>query len=298
MRKFILGTDWCNDCDDAVALRLLCRKVISKEIELCGVIINACMEYSVASVDGFLAQHEIYNVPVGIDLEVTTDIVGGGSAKYQKRMSAFAKKYKCNEDGEDAVRLYRKILAESTEPVEIIEIGFLQAVAKLLESEPDDVSPLSGMELVKQKVKKFWVMAGKWDIPVGKEYNFSAAPFSRWGAHIFCKKCPVPVTFLGFEIGYPDVITGDTLKKDDPLHLALSDWGCPEGRYSWDPLTALLAVIGDEEKAGYDTVTGTASVDPEDGTNRFSVSADGLHKYVIRKHSGDYYKNMINEIIS
>ena len=298
MRKFILGTDWCDDCDDVVALRVLCRKVLANEIELCGVVINACMEYSAASVDGFLAQNEIFDIPVGIDLEATTDIVGGRSAKYQKRMASFATRYKCNTDAEDAVRLYRRLLAESTEPIEIIEIGFLQAVAKLLESEADDISPLSGIELVKSKVRKFWVMAGRWDMPVGSENNFRHNHLSRRGGHIFCEKCPVPVTFLGFEIGYPDVITGDTLEKDDPLYYALLDWGCPEGRYSWDPMTALLAVIGDEAAAGYDAVTGTAEVDPKDGSNRFTVHSDGPHKYVIKKHENCFYKNLINEIIS
>ena len=283
MRKLILGTDCCDDCDDVVALRLLCRKAIAGEIELYGVVINTCMEYSASSVDGFLAQHNLYDIPIGIDLDAPAKLVGGGSAKYQKRMSNFAKRHKCNSDAEDAVRLYRRLLAEADETVDIVEVGFLQAVAKLLESKPDDISPLSGIELVKQKVKKFWVMAGKWDTPIGKEYNFCQTPFSRWGGNLFCEKCPVPVTFLGFEIGYPDIITGDTLKKDDPLYLALLDWGSPEGRYSWDPLTALLAVIGDEEKAGYHTITGTASVNPEDGTNRFSPTDNGLHKYVIRK---------------
>lgn len=54
MRNFILGTDWWSDCDDAVALRLLCRKAKEGEIGLLGVVINGCMEYSVASMDGML----------------------------------------------------------------------------------------------------------------------------------------------------------------------------------------------------------------------------------------------------
>ena len=49
MRKFILGTDWWTDCDDAVALRLITRAVKDGKVGLVGVGINACMEYSVAS---------------------------------------------------------------------------------------------------------------------------------------------------------------------------------------------------------------------------------------------------------
>ena len=49
MRNIILGTDWWTDCDDAVAVRVLSKFVKNGEINLKGVIIYACMEYSFAS---------------------------------------------------------------------------------------------------------------------------------------------------------------------------------------------------------------------------------------------------------
>ena len=54
MRNFILGTDWCTDCDDAVAVRILARAHKSGKICIKGIGVNACMEYSAASLDGFL----------------------------------------------------------------------------------------------------------------------------------------------------------------------------------------------------------------------------------------------------
>ena len=54
MKKIILGTDWWTDCDDAVAVRLLCRAAKAGEIDFQGIIINACMEHSVASMKNFL----------------------------------------------------------------------------------------------------------------------------------------------------------------------------------------------------------------------------------------------------
>ena len=53
MRKFILDTDWWTDCDDAVAVRLLCNAHVSGEVELLGININACMPYSIPSLDVF-----------------------------------------------------------------------------------------------------------------------------------------------------------------------------------------------------------------------------------------------------
>jgi len=54
MRNLILGTDWWTDCDDVVALRILARAHKSGDICIKGIGINGCMEFSVASLDGFL----------------------------------------------------------------------------------------------------------------------------------------------------------------------------------------------------------------------------------------------------
>lgn len=294
MRKIILGTDWWTDCDDIVALRVLTRAAKNKDIDLIGIIINACMDFSAASVDGFLTLDGLSDIPIGIDLD-GTDFEGKPSP-YQEYLSQYATKYKTNKDAENAVKLYRRLLCESDEPVEIIEIGFLQVFAALLKSEPDEYSPLCGMELVKEKVKKVWVMAGKWDENPGIEHNFINNHRSRLGGHIFCKECPVPVTFSGFEIGC-DVITGTTLKKDDHLYQAMCKHGSANGRFSWDPMTALLAVVGDEASAGYTTIQGRASVDKLTGENTFTKSSDGLHKYVVKKYDNTYYENQINRLI-
>lgn len=293
MRKFILGTDWWTDCDDVVAARVLSRFIKQNKIELLGVGINACMEYSAASLDGFF-QTEGLDIPLGIDLEATDY---GGNPPYQKRLVDYAVKYKCNEDAEDAVKLYRKILAQAEEKVEIIEIGFLQVMSAVLESEPDDITPLNGVDLIKEKVSKIWVMAGKWDENPGLENNFKRNPRSRKAGHIFCEMCPVPVTFLGWEVG-ASVITGGELPQDDHLYAAICDHGSHNGRSSWDPMLVLLAIIGDEEKAGYDVVCGKASVDAATGENYFEPCENGPHKYVVKKFDDEYYEDMINKIIN
>lgn len=293
MKQIILGTDWWTDCDDAVALRLLARAHQAGELRLLGIGINACMEDSVTSLEGFLNTEGVTDIPLGIDLAATDY---GGEPPYQKRLARHAQRYRSNLDAEDAVRLYRRCLAESDGPVELVEIGFLQVVADLLESPADDLSPKSGRELVAEKVSGLWVMAGRWDLEVGKENNFSRNQRAARAGERFCRLCPVPVTFLGWEVG-TEVITGGVLDPQDPLHLALCDFGCPEGRKSWDPMLALLAVIGDEEAAGYLSVQGTAQVDPISGENRFTETLKGLHRYVKMKHPPLFYEERINERI-
>lgn len=294
MRNFILGSDWWTDCDDAVAVRILARAHKAGEICLRGIGINACMEDSVRALDGFLQSEGVCGIAIGIDPEASDF---GGNPPYQKRLASLPSKYSSNQDAEDAVRLYRRILAESTEPVEIIEIGYLQVIANVIESEPDDLSDMDGMELIKEKVSKIWVMAGKWDDNPGRENNFTRNPRSRAAGNIFCEKCPVPVTFLGWEVG-ADVITGDALDENDILYRVLCDHGSRNGRMSWDPMLVLLAIIGDEAAAGYHAVRGTASVDSQSGENRFTPCDEGRHQYVVRKMPDEYYKKAINKLIA
>lgn len=292
MRKFILGTDWWTDCDDAVAVRVLARSVKAGKIDLLGVGINACMKDSVSSLDAFL-HHEGMELPIGID-HAAVDYTGYHT--FQMRMAPKAVKYKSNEDAEDAVRLYRRLLAGADGKVEILEIGFLQVIANVLQSDGDDISPFSGMELFEQKVEKVWVMAGKWDDDPGSEHNFNLTWRSREAGDIFCRLCPVPVTFLGFEAGV-NVISGGNLQPGDMLYDLLQDHGSYNGRSSWDPMTALMAVIGDEAAAGYDVVCGRAYVDPVTGWNSFVEIPAGPHKYVKCKHAPEEYAAQINKII-
>ena len=293
MKSIILGTDWWTDCDDAVALRLIARYVKEGRLNLLGIAINACMEYSVASLKGFLLAEGLENIPIGIDRDATDF---GGTPSYQKRLAERYAPDITNCDAVDAVRLYRRILAEATEPVEIVEIGFLQVVAALLKSEADNISSKSGLELVRDKVSKFWVMAGKWDADGEKENNFCRNERSRIAGKDFCALCPVPVTFLGWEIGY-GILSGGELERNDHLYRILSDHGSQNGRHSWDPMLVLMALIGDEEKAGYDTVTGFASVDADTGANHFVADSNGLHKFVVKKYSDGDYKRQINQLL-
>ncbi|MBQ8746804.1 MAG: hypothetical protein IJZ08_02945 [Clostridia bacterium] len=293
MRTFILGTDWGSDCDDVVAVRILTRAVHAGKIRLAGVIINHVMTDSAASLDGFLHREGLKDVPIGIDKKAR-DLTERVS--YQKRLAQYAVRYKSNEDAEDGVKLYRRLLAQAEDKVEIAEIGFLHVVADLLESEADEISPLTGRELVRDKVARIWSMAGKWDEDGGREYNIFCTPCTRAGAYAFVESCPVPVTFLGFEIG-ADVISGRGLAKDDLLYAAMCDHGSPNGRLSWDPMLADLAVTGDAEVAGYTAVQGTARIDRETGANHFTEDAAGLHSYVVRKYDPAWYEARLERAI-
>ena len=295
MRSFILGTDFFSDCDDAVALRVLTRAVKAKKAELLGIGINACTEHSAASVLGFLAADGLFGIPVGID-RGAVGYEGEDKCTYQKRLARDFAPEVTNADAEDAVALYRRLLARATEKVEIIEIGFLGILSELLKSVPDGISKKSGAALVREKVSKIWVMGGKWDENGGREHNFALNASTRSAAADFTELCPVPVTFLGFEVGI-GVITGRNLNTGDHLYRVMKDWGAEDGRHSWDPMLVLLALTGDEREAGYAVKTGTARVDRESGESFFQENPHGMHKFVVKLHENVCYEEKIQKII-
>lgn len=291
MRNLILGTDWGADCDDCVALRVAARLAKQGKINLIAIGINCCKENSYASMIAFLNKEGI-SVPVGLD---TREHDFDWRESYQLGLASLRPDLSnCNADS--AVRVYRRAIANADGPVEIMEIGFLQVLADLLRSPADDISPKTGLELVKERVTKIWSMAGRWSQDGGLEFNFQQTSLSREGGAYVCEHCPVPITFLGWEIG-ASVITGTRLDKNDYLHKALCAYGTDKGRPSWDPMLVLMACIGDERKAGYAYVTGFARLDPESGRNYFTNDENGRHRYVIKCHRDSYYANKIDEII-
>jgi len=289
MKDLIIGTDWGDDVDDAVAMRIYARASKKGLINILGIGINALCDDSVASLDGFLRTEGIDSVPIGADGEVAVR-----RETYQKRLSGLAGKYRSNSDAEDGAGLYRRLIAKAKGKVEIAEIGFLQIVEKLLKSEPDDISPLSGRELVREKVERMWFMAGRWES--GREFNFADNAPARRAAAYITANCPVPIVYLGWEVG-AEVISGSRLPEDDVLHLALSDYGHGEGRSSWDPMLAMLAIGHSDIGGDYELVRGKASVDAQTGVNSFARDENGIQGYVVKKHEDLYYSDKIDGLI-
>ena len=283
MRKFILDTDWWTDCDDAVAIRLLCNAHLKHEIELLGINVNACMKWSIPALDVFTRDCGV-NIPLGLDHQA---VDFAGKPSYQKHLAEVKKPLRFNGDVPESIDFYLQLLKDAEDfSVEILSIGFTQVLAAL-------VRDPAGKELASQKVTHLWIMAGKWDEEQGLEYNFYKNAMTRRSGAELCENWQTPITFLGWEVGN-SVLTGGSLPDGDLLKQVMADHGSLSGRSSWDPMLSLLAVIGDPEAAGYRCVYGKAAVDPESGSNSFAADPDGTHRYVVKKYDDSYYAEAIN----
>jgi hypothetical protein len=282
MRNFILDTDWWTDCDDAVAIRLLCNAHLLKKVNLLGININACMDDSIPSLDVFTRDCGV-EIPLGIDHSAVNF---AGNPPYQKNLAARNPEH-FNKDAPDSIEFYLQLLEQSEDnSVEFLSIGFTQCLASLLKNPQHKA-------LLQKKASHLWIMAGKWDEENGKEYNFYKNEMTRASGAELCKNWPTPITFLGYEVGVT-VITGGNLPDGDLLKQVMIDHNSAKGRCSWDPMLVDLAIIGDTDKAGYNTVYGYASVDPADGSNTFTVAETGQHRYVVKKYADSFYAEAID----
>lgn len=292
-RKLIFDTDWWTDVDDACAIRLLLDAERRGDADLLGICLSAVNETSVKSLDSFLRHEGRTDLPLGADKEATD--FSGKPCYHQLVIDRCADNGARDiDDCEDCVRFYRRLLAGSRGKVDIIAVGYPNALARLLESGPDRYSRLSGEKLVRRKVSHLWMMAGNY--PSGAENNFRRSERSRRGGATVCSIWPGKIIFLGYEVGI-EVTAGGRLKNDDLLHEVLVSHGSAGGRYAWDPLTTLIAISGDPAAEGFDLVTGTNTVNPADGSNTFTPSADGRHAYVVMNRDRSWYVDRLDTLL-
>ena len=288
----LFGTDWWTDCDDVAALALLLKAHKADLIDLKAVGVSSVMRYSAPSVKAVCGEQGFGDVPIGLDKSAERR---GLFCLYQKKLTASCGSGFTNTDCPEAYQLYRSVLASLPGKAVIADVGFPTILAELLASGPDEYSGLTGVQLVESKASEVVVMGGRWDKKTGREYNFCAYKQNREAAAQLCERCPVPLTFLGYEVG-KSVITGG---KNVPglTGTAYAAHLSPKGRPSWDPMTALYAIVGDAGKAGYRRVSGTASVDPKTGQNSFIACDGGRHSYLVKEKEDRFYKEQIDEIL-
>ncbi|MGN0191378.1 MAG: hypothetical protein ACI39U_06950 [Candidatus Cryptobacteroides sp.] len=196
----------------------------------------------------------------------------------------------------DGYRLYRRLLSEAPDcSVSICSIGFMTALSQLLESGPDEFSDMSGVELVRKKVKCLYMMGGVFDGSLEPDYNFSqglsfASTFFRlWPSDVDVVMSPSEV---GNGIDYtPDQVLED-LPEGHPVCEMLRRCTPDEGQRMWDPMTVIDAVEGD----GLFRLSARGEVTMgEDGSTTFSETADGNFRYQL-PGDDDWNSEMLRRI--
>jgi len=301
--RIILDTDMGNDVDDALALAELHAFESRGEVQLLAVTItkdNAWAPVFVDLLDTFYGRPDI---PIGMvqhgktpddgnyTRHVATMTDSAGAPLYSHRITNQSKL-------PDAVHLLRKMLAAQPDAsVVIVQIGFSTNLARLLDSGPDDASPLTGRDLAAKKVRLVSAMAGEFRAGHHTEYNINQDIPS---AQKFFSEWPGPIATSAFDIGesirYPvrNIDEDFRYRQHHPLADAYRAYRpMPYDEPLWDPTAVLYAVRPEDGYFGT-SPGGQIAVDNQ-GVTTFTPTPTGRQRYLT---ADDNQRSRIREAIS
>ena len=298
--SIIFDTDIGADYDDVGAITLLHAMADSNECRILATVASNRYVRIAAVLDLFNTYFKRPDIPIGVVRQGGVHI---GSP--QQWDSVIVAKYpysiQSNDEAEDAVSLYRRILsAEPDQSVTIVTVGFLTNMADLLRSHPDKHSPLDGKSLVRKKVKQLVCMAGRFDSGMGKLKEFNVAKDAASSKIVF-NEWNTPIIFSGLEIGLK-VFSGLPLVnssiQNSPVKEVYQisipkDPGDRNGRMSWDQTAVLIAVRGYERY--YHGVKGKM-IGKDDGSNDWDSNGQG-HIYIKEKLPVTEIADIINQMM-
>ncbi|MGD9633339.1 MAG: nucleoside hydrolase [Pirellulales bacterium] len=286
----IFDTDMGNDVDDALALAMLHALQSRGECRLLAVTVSKDNRLAAAFVDATNRFYGRGEIPVGLVRDGATKDAGKFLQLAEERDGRelrFPHRFSDGSLPPPAVDVLRKTLAgQADDSVSIVQVGFSTNLARLLDSAPDDISPLPGRELVKQKVRLLSVMGGWFSPdrltqePPGAEYNIVEDVAA---AQRLARDWPTPIVWSGFEVGRAIEYPAESIDNDfayvahHPIAEAYRLYNPPpHNRPAWDLTSALYAL---RPARGYFDVSPPGRVTiSDDGRTTFVAASDGRHR--------------------
>jgi inosine-uridine nucleoside N-ribohydrolase len=289
----IFDTDIGTDVDNAGALAILHILADRGEAKILATISANQSRSSAPAIDVINTYYGRGDIPIG------SSKTGPDDEKwYRDFVPKFPHDLADGNNAPDAVTLYRKILAAQPDhSVTIVVVGWLTNMADLLNSPPDDYSPLDGKQLVAAKVRELVAMGGTWpNIKKEGEYNFH---MDGAAAHKVIRDWPGKIMFTGLG---KDVMTGARLmarqSNDHPVRAFYSKFLKAykvSARSSWDQIAVLYAVRGPSDN--FTVVTDGQCVSQEDGSNRWVSGPAKNHGYLVYKMPQEKLAAVIEDLM-
>ncbi len=260
----IFDTDITGDVDDVLALAMLHTLADRGECELVAVTVSKINPLTGRFVDAVNTFYGRPAIPIGVthDAQVRDskylslvetvaliETVDGERLRYPHDVQS-------NDELPDAVRLLRQQLAAADDhSIVIIQVGLASNLAALVLTGPDDVSPLSGVDLVQRKVRLVSVMAGAFGATAdGKNEAEANVRNGIESMRTFADRWPesVPVVWSEFEIGLRLPYPRESVRDDFGYrehHIVREAYllhsGPEHDRPTWDLTSVLYAVRPD-----------------------------------------------------
>jgi hypothetical protein len=307
--KVIFDTDMGSDCDDVGALALLHAYAGEGKASILGCIYSSGkVPFGAGITEAINIWYGAPGIPVGAyhGNEVGDPADKMQAEKLAKDTAAFQNKIIYNTDAIEQTSLNRKLLsAQDDNSVTYITVGHTKGLYELLVSMPDDISPLSGADLIKLKVKR-WVALGALNARnekghYVKDWNFFFNETARYTAYLV-EHFPCPVFFVD---GGSEVYTGRSLMATPGgsiVRTAYRDWlwnverkTLADQRPSWDLVTVYFAVEGlGQYLEQYDH--GRLEFDAEKGCRWDNSHNNPLHFFIQQKEGTNLsFSEYLNE---
>ena len=303
-KKLLIDTDLGGDCDDVGAVALANILYNQNIIDIVGFTYTTSLPWGPLCIDAINHYYGNDHLKIGVTSRV--NFCEENTNKYAEAMSNnFYHNAKSKKEYPDAVKFMRQVLTEAEEnSITLAFIGQLNNGAELLDSKPDEISPLDGIELVRKKVKEVIIMGGLFKeenetvyfcgYPYEREYNIITDLES---SKKFIHNVPVKVIFNDFKVGY-QIHTGKSLldKKDmrHPITFAYTLFQNTP-RESWDLLTVWYAIFGCDDLF---TLSNSGTVEVlDDGTTIFKEKEDGKHYYIRLSKDNEYVESKIDYVL-
>lgn len=206
------------------------------------------------------------------------------------------------EDAPDSVEVMRKALAaEPDDSMTFVVVGCFASAAALLQSGPDEYSPLTGQELADRKICRLVAMAGQFPTYGDKTFGENNVAVQVPAAQYVVEHWTKELVLTGYEIG----IRTRSLKEfrfhgneDHPLRMMYQindgEEGFLEGNPSWDHTAVLEAV----EPGRYFNCHEFGRIDvDEQGVTTWVPDATRKHSYFLPKIPLEEVAAEINTLI-
>jgi inosine-uridine nucleoside N-ribohydrolase len=204
----------------------------------------------------------------------------------------------------------RRALAEAEDgSVTLVVIGDMSSMAALIVSGGDEISPLSGKELVATKLERTVVMGGRffesWPMHIYADNKVGSKLVDwEWNIHgnieaarTVCEEWVGELVFSSYEIGsYIHTMVGYNEKAPltDPVRLAYDLRVGNQGRCSWDH-TAVLDAVRPNTYWNYHEF-GRVTVDDE-GVTHWSKEEGGQHSYLLPRVDYEEIRRIIDGLV-
>ena len=240
--NLIIDSDMAIDADDVGDHAMMWGLVNRGEAKVIALIASSANDYSAPCMRAIANYYGHPEVPVGANKASTPNINSSATSRFAQQITnQFGTPGDTRFNYPDAVTVYRQALANAADnSVYIVANGYYEPLRDLLQSQPDAISPLTGIQLVSQKVRRL-VPSGGW-FPAGTENNFINDPDAA--SYVFAN-WPGEIVSVGANVG-GDVTTGPSPNSDptqDPVEDAYLLFGA-QSNGAWGQAALLYGVRG------------------------------------------------------